>query len=1005
MPSGSYTPASDSLSLQIPTPVPGSQSQPSRNALPTSRQARLAAQRPVQILPARHPLPRNASTQLAYPIDGLPPTPHLPPGFSEPPPSLAASRPVPSQISTPNMASSSHSSLVMDVPHLPPPAPPLPPNSELHPKHANPSPAPTTASTPSTPGISSAAAQLGGRRRSCKAAKPKVHPKVPTAEAVRMVSEMNKPPTRRSSKGGWTVDEDNMLRVVVTEHNQRNWKDIAKALNESSTGSNRNDVQCLHRWQKVLQPGLKKGPWTKAEDETITRLVSELGANKWSLIAKELPGRIGKQCRERWFNHLNPEINKDPWTEEEEAVLRAAHSRIGNKWALIAKYLPGRTDNAIKNHYNATQRRAATRKGRKARGKSGPSPTPTASTTGRQSNVTAEATSATRGDTSASEKSRSAAQKMGPKPIAPRPDGARLESSSQGCKNAEKSNVSKENSIPEQTSEALAIGTSNLDLEPVEFNFSSETPPRPLRDVTNTPDRRSPRLASVIKKRTAPSPTAASKAPSKRTKGFQPGLGSDPEKNDTQTNGKDQEELAEVSPLKGLLQEIGFNDYFGGSGNADTPGLLRDESHDILNSESMSRYFNRASPRGEDSARKLLDFSPGFRLNRSPPNAERQLDGPSSSFYPDALRTPLKGVTGESDDKKCSEDGVQGVFTTPPRSLTLGQGRSLPSPGEISLRHDLGTPGGMLALTPGARSPGAYLLNTSPRDFSLHQSEPFSRLRDPFFTPGRLFAPTPATARNAGSRTPFFQVSSPMPASSLVAAFGLTPDRSANRDDLGFIRSMTESDVKGMNSGVDDGPHKGAEGYGAADAENVGNATDTAENKNSNENGAGLDSLQDGKHRTSGHSASGNNIVPSSSNTLGDEPVPVSTTRQLFTTSASATSNQPVYEEDNNRMFEDAEGRTSTAVDGVDDRVELEVQERKQKTHVPHEKGNEDESSGGNVLKTVGHHGDDKVSVGRTAVAETHQKDSLGTVGCMQESMETTRRSSIEGAPSADCTR
>ena len=71
-------------------------------------------------------------------------------------------------------------------------------------------------------------------------------------------------------------------------------------------------MQCLHRWNKVLKPGLVKGPWLKSEDDVVLSMVSEYGlANvKWSLIAAKRPGRIGKQCRERWFNHLDPSLTK-----------------------------------------------------------------------------------------------------------------------------------------------------------------------------------------------------------------------------------------------------------------------------------------------------------------------------------------------------------------------------------------------------------------------------------------------------------------------------------------------------------------------------------------------------------------------------------------------------------------------------------------------------------------------------------------------------------------------
>ncbi|KAJ1633796.1 Homeodomain-like protein, partial [Pavlovales sp. CCMP2436] len=91
-----------------------------------------------------------------------------------------------------------------------------------------------------------------------------------------------------------------------------------------------------------------KRAWSAEEDATLLKMIEVHGAQSWSTIASFLVGRVGKQCRERWFNHLCPEVVKGDWTPEEDKVIMDSVRDLGTCWSKIVKFLPGRTDNAIK---------------------------------------------------------------------------------------------------------------------------------------------------------------------------------------------------------------------------------------------------------------------------------------------------------------------------------------------------------------------------------------------------------------------------------------------------------------------------------------------------------------------------------------------------------------------------------------------------------------------------------------------------------------------------------
>ncbi|KAM0021287.1 putative transcription factor MYB-HB-like family [Helianthus debilis subsp. tardiflorus] len=147
-------------------------------------------------------------------------------------------------------------------------------------------------------------------------------------------------------KNEWTPSEDEELRKAVAEYGETNWQLVASTL-EGRTGT-----QCSNRWKKSLNPQRERvGKWDPYEDKCLKVVVRLFGAKNWNKIAKFVPGRTQVQCRERWVNCLDPCLNMDEWTEEEDMKLKEAIEEHQYCWSRIAAAVPPRTDSQCRRRW------------------------------------------------------------------------------------------------------------------------------------------------------------------------------------------------------------------------------------------------------------------------------------------------------------------------------------------------------------------------------------------------------------------------------------------------------------------------------------------------------------------------------------------------------------------------------------------------------------------------------------------------------------------------------
>ncbi|KAI1797566.1 hypothetical protein LXA43DRAFT_981068 [Ganoderma leucocontextum] len=148
----------------------------------------------------------------------------------------------------------------------------------------------------------------------------------------------------------WTTYEDNLLIQAVAIHGENdNWKAVASLV------PGRTNKACRKRWLHSLSPNVKKTAWTPEEDQLLLSLYATHGT-KWSIIARNIPGRTDDACSKRYREALDPSLKRDDWTGQEDSKLLDAYARLGGKWGFIGQEL-NRSGLGCRNRWRMLERR------------------------------------------------------------------------------------------------------------------------------------------------------------------------------------------------------------------------------------------------------------------------------------------------------------------------------------------------------------------------------------------------------------------------------------------------------------------------------------------------------------------------------------------------------------------------------------------------------------------------------------------------------------------------